>query len=123
MAEESPKNTDGQLDGESEPGVVHILTRGRGQLDASHSRPQRGLRLTHSYNLLYTLYVMGPRPRVVCFRPDTDVAEAMEALREQTGASLSWQTRQALRVWLERKGALKKTPMRSRTAPKAKRRR
>ena len=66
---------------------------------------------------------MSLRDKVITYRPDTDVYDAMEALREQTGASLSWQTRRALRAWLEKAGALKKTSARSRTATKAKRRR
>ncbi len=45
--------------------------------------------------------------RVVTFRPDNDILEAMEALRVRDGAPYSEQIRRALRPWLKSKGVMK----------------
>ena len=45
--------------------------------------------------------------RVVTFRPDEEVLEAMEALRERDGIPYSEQIRRALREWLGSKGIIK----------------
>lgn len=52
---------------------------------------------------------MTPTERVVTFRPDADILVAMEQLKDRDGIPFSEQIRRALRVWLEQKGALKKT--------------
>lgn len=51
---------------------------------------------------------MTPKDRPLAFRPDDDLLEAMEALRERDGVPYSEQIRRALRAWLEQKGVLKK---------------
>ena len=53
---------------------------------------------------------MTPTERVVTFRPDEDLLEGMEALRERDGVPYSQQIRRALRAWLQTKGVLKKKP-------------
>jgi hypothetical protein len=50
---------------------------------------------------------MTPREKVLTFRPDADVHDAMQALRERDGVPFSEQIRRALRAWLEMKGVLK----------------
>ena len=47
--------------------------------------------------------------RVITFRPDSDILDAMMTLRERDGTPFSWRVRQALRTWLEGKKVLKKT--------------
>lgn len=46
--------------------------------------------------------------RVLTFRPDLDILDAMTTLRDQDGVPFSQQIRRALRLWLETKGALQK---------------
>ncbi len=50
---------------------------------------------------------MTSRDKVLTFRPDRDVHEAMEALREREGVPFSEQIRRALRAWLESKDVMK----------------
>ncbi len=50
---------------------------------------------------------MTPTERVVTFRPDADILEAMETLREQKGVPYSQQIRRALRKWLQSEGVMK----------------
>ncbi len=50
---------------------------------------------------------MTPRDRVVTFRPDEDILEAMNSLRERDGVPFSEQMRRALRQWLLSKGVMK----------------
>ena len=59
---------------------------------------------------------MTPRERVLTFRPDDDILDAMEALRERDGAPYSEQVRRALRMWLESKGVLHVKTARKRAA-------
>jgi hypothetical protein len=47
------------------------------------------------------------RERVVTFRPDADISEAMETLKARDGMPLSEQVRRALRAFLESKGVLR----------------
>jgi hypothetical protein len=42
--------------------------------------------------------------RVLTFRPDEALLEAMELLRDRDGVPFSQQIRRALRDWLEKKG-------------------
>ncbi len=53
--------------------------------------------------------------RVVTFRPDEDILEAMEALRVRDAAPYSEQIRRALRPWLKSKGVMKADRKRART--------
>ena len=48
-----------------------------------------------------------PRDKVLTFRPDADIHDAMEALRDRDGVPFSEQIRRALRAWLESKGVMK----------------
>ena len=48
-------------------------------------------------------------PAATMFRLDDEVREAMEAVKDQDGIPFNVQANKALREWLERKGALKKT--------------
>jgi len=50
---------------------------------------------------------MTPTMRVMTFRPDEDILEAMEALQERDGTPYSVQIRRALRAWLIEKDVLK----------------
>ena len=50
---------------------------------------------------------MTPTERVVTFRPDHDLLEAMEFLRDRDGVPFSQQIRRALRQWLNEKGVIK----------------
>jgi hypothetical protein len=50
---------------------------------------------------------MTPTERTVTFRPDDDILEAMEILRDRDGVPFSQQIRRALREWLESKGVMK----------------
>lgn len=50
---------------------------------------------------------MTPTMRVMTFRPDEDILEAMEALQERDGTPYSVQIRRALRSWLTEKGVMK----------------
>jgi hypothetical protein len=52
--------------------------------------------------------------RVVTFRPDDDILEAMKALKERDGMPYSEQIRRALREWLN-----KTAPRRASTRRKA----
>jgi hypothetical protein len=52
---------------------------------------------------------MTPKSRIVNFRPDDEVFEAMERLKEQHGTPFSEQIRRALRPWLEAQGVLEKS--------------
>ena len=58
---------------------------------------------------------MAPREKVITFRPDNDVFDAMVLLRERDGVPFSEQIRRALRTWLESKGAMKTDRRRART--------
>jgi hypothetical protein len=49
---------------------------------------------------------MSPRERVITFRPDNDIFEAMTSLRDRDGVPFSQQIRRGLRMWLESKGVL-----------------
>jgi hypothetical protein len=59
--------------------------------------------------LYYNLYVMTPKSRIVNFRPDDDLFDAMERLKERHGTPFSEQVRRALRAWLEQQGVLEKS--------------
>lgn len=50
---------------------------------------------------------MAPTERVLTFRPDEDILQAMEALRARDGIPYSEQIRRALRAWLIDKGTMK----------------
>jgi hypothetical protein len=52
------------------------------------------------------LIQMPPRERVITFRPDNDIFEAMTSLRDRDGVPFSEQIRRALRTWLESKGVV-----------------
>jgi hypothetical protein len=63
---------------------------------------------------------MTPKERVVTFRPDEDILEAMEALRERDGMPFSEQVRRALRGFLIEKGVMKEAaPRRAPTRRRA----
>jgi hypothetical protein len=47
------------------------------------------------------------KEKILTFRPDTDVFEAMEALKERDGVGYGEQVRRALRQWLIEKDVLK----------------
>jgi Flp pilus assembly protein TadB len=49
-----------------------------------------------------------PRDKVITFRPDTDIFDAMLSLRERDGVPFSEQIRRALRAWLEEKQLMKR---------------
>jgi hypothetical protein len=49
---------------------------------------------------------MSPSDRVITFRPDVDVLDAMERYRERDGVPYSEQIRRALRAWLDDKGMM-----------------
>jgi len=49
---------------------------------------------------------MSPRERVITFRPDNDIFEAMTSLRDRDGVPFSEQIRRALRTWLDSKGVM-----------------
>jgi hypothetical protein len=59
------------------------------------------------------LYYSGPvvtnRERVSTFRPDKDIMDAMEALKERDGMPFSEQIRRALRAFLIEKDVLQKS--------------
>lgn len=57
---------------------------------------------------LYYNYLMAKSDRVVTFRPDGDILQAMELLKDRDGVPYSQQIRRALREWLESKGVLAK---------------
>jgi uncharacterized protein (DUF4415 family) len=50
---------------------------------------------------------MTPVKQITALRIDADLLEAMRALQERDGISLSEQMRRALRPWLESKGVIK----------------
>lgn len=50
---------------------------------------------------------MASSDKVVTFRPDGDILEAMESLKDRDGIPYSEQIRRALREWLHGKGVLK----------------
>jgi hypothetical protein len=52
---------------------------------------------------------MTPKSRIVNFRPDDEIFEAMERLKERHGTPFSEQVRRALRAWLEQQGELEKS--------------
>jgi hypothetical protein len=52
---------------------------------------------------------MTPKSRIVNFRPDDEIFEAMERLKERHGTPFSEQVRRALRAWLQHQGELVKT--------------
>jgi hypothetical protein len=52
---------------------------------------------------------MTPKSRIVNFRPDDEIFEAMERLKERHGTPFSEQVRRALRAWLQQQGELVKT--------------
>ena len=58
---------------------------------------------------------MTPREKVVTFRPDADMFDAMASLRERDGVPFSQQIRRALRAWLENKRAMKPGRKQART--------
>ena len=66
--------------------------------------------LTAPLNVLYIARTMTPRDRIVAFRPDEDIEEAMTALWERDGISYSEQIRRALREWLQDRGVLEPLP-------------
>lgn len=51
--------------------------------------------------------LMMPRDRVITFRPDDDLFEAMERLRLREGVPYSEMIRRGLRAWLAARGVLK----------------
>ena len=53
---------------------------------------------------------MTPRERIIAFRPDQDIEDAMTTLWERDGISYSEQIRRALRVWLQERGVLAPLP-------------
>jgi hypothetical protein len=52
---------------------------------------------------------MTPKDRVVTFRPDEDLLQAMGDLQARDGIAFSEQIRRALRLFLTEKGVMKKT--------------
>jgi len=50
---------------------------------------------------------MASREKVVTFRIDADIHEAMDSLKDRDGIPYSEQIRRALRAWLESKDVLK----------------
>lgn len=50
---------------------------------------------------------MMPKSRILTFRPDDEIYECMERLKEQHGTPFSEQIRRALRKWLAEQGVLK----------------
>ena len=50
---------------------------------------------------------MTPANRMLTFRPDDEILDAMAALKERDGIPYSEQIRRALRTWLAKKGILK----------------
>jgi hypothetical protein len=63
---------------------------------------------------------MSPKDKILTFRPDDEVYEAMEVLKERDGVPFSQQIRRALRAWLEGKGLVDKAaPRRAGTRRKA----
>jgi hypothetical protein len=65
------------------------------------------LTLTGRYCMPYDVTV-APKERIITVRIESDLVDAMEGLREKTGASLSWQIRSALGPWLKAQGAAQK---------------
>lgn len=61
---------------------------------------------------------MTPRDRILTFRPDNEIYEGMEELRDRDGIPFSEQIRRALRGFLEVKGVKVKRPT---AAPKTRR--
>ena len=51
-------------------------------------------------------YILHPVPikRQANFRMDPELMEAMDKIREKTGAPVSWQVRQGIRLWLKAQG-------------------
>jgi hypothetical protein len=58
---------------------------------------------------------MTPTSRVITFRPDADILEAMNRLRDRDGVPFSQQIRRALRQWLGQRDVLKGKRKRSST--------
>jgi len=52
---------------------------------------------------------VSPKDKILTFRPDDDVYNAMEALKDRDGIPFSEQIRRALRAWLQSKDLVKKT--------------
>ena len=66
--------------------------------------------------VLQSIQHMTPaKGRVVTFRPDEDILEAMQALRVRDAAPYSEQIRRALRPWLKSKGVMKTVRKRATT--------
>jgi len=51
---------------------------------------------------------MTPKTRTITFRPDDELFDAMDRIRERHGTPYSVQLRRALRVWLEEQGEVEK---------------
>jgi hypothetical protein len=63
---------------------------------------------------------MTPKERVVTFRPDDDILDAMSELRDRDGMAFGEQIRRALRPFLMQKGVMKQAaPRRAATRRKA----
>ena len=45
-----------------------------------------------------------PLKRQANFRIEPELMAAMDGIREKTGAPVSWQVRQAIRMWLKEQG-------------------
>ena len=45
-----------------------------------------------------------PLKRQANFRIEPELMEAMDTIREKTGAPVSWQVRQGIRMWLKAQG-------------------
>ena len=56
--------------------------------------------------LVYT--VVTPKQQAN-FRIDEELMDGMHEIREKTGAPVSWQVRQAIRLWLTQQGIKRKT--------------
>jgi uncharacterized protein (DUF4415 family) len=63
---------------------------------------------------------MNPTPirKIVTFRLDDDLIEALKVVHNRDGVQPSEQARRALRQWLEAKGALKTERKRAASRPK-----
>lgn len=56
--------------------------------------------------------------RQTAFRIPDELLEAMERIRDRDGASLSWQVRKALEMWVESKGETISKAERKRVGPR-----
>jgi len=55
------------------------------------------------------LYSYVTPKRQANFRLDEELMDGMDQIREKTGAPVSWQVRQAIRLWLKQQGVKLKT--------------